>query len=311
MITLLLGQEEYKKQLELQKILQENTERYDTFSKECMDKIRNGNTIFGRNTVFVQQEALENSKDLFSYLDNPDGADLIISVGSLGRGKKLIAKLQKNAKTIRCDKLKEDEFRSYLLRAISKLGEKKSLLFKRECRTRITERALNLFVERSGYLEDEKVSLCGVNLALKELIYFDSDDITEEMIECILPGSVSDDARKLQERLFFADYKTAMEIADQISQKGEVVGVLGLLLRSFRIGWKTKMLRLPNKEAAKAVGLNDWSFRYVAPVMEYTNETIEKAMSCLEKATNDIKAGRIDSRNVFILAVGRLVSILS
>ena len=71
MITLLVGLEEYKKQLELQKILQENTERYDTFSKECMDKIRNGNTIFGRNTVFVQQEALENSKDLFSYLDNP------------------------------------------------------------------------------------------------------------------------------------------------------------------------------------------------------------------------------------------------
>ena len=102
-----------------------------------------------------------------------------------------------------------------------------------------------------------------------------------------------------------------MEIADQISRKGEVVGVLGLLLRSFRIGWKIKMLQLPNKEAAKAVGLNDWSFRYVAPVMEYTNETIERAMDCLEKASNDIKAGKIDSRNVFILAVGRLVSILS
>ena len=71
------------------------------------------------------------------------------------------------------------------------------------------------------------------------------------------------------------------------------------------------MRQLPNKEAAKAVGLNDWGFRYVAPVMEYTNETIERAMDCLEKASNDIKAGKIDSRNVFILAVGRLVSILS
>ena len=103
-----------------------------------------------------------------------------------------------------------------------------------------------------------------------------------------------------------------MQIAGRIAgNPTEIIGVLGLLLRTFRIGWKTKTLGLQGREAAVALGLNEWSWRNVSPVVNYALPVIAECMDSLTTAAADIKAGRGSSRDFFILAIGKVIGCLS
>ena len=308
MVTFLEGPELYRRELELKKLLPEGAERFTKFDSACMTALAEGNTLFGKRTVYVEQETLENSKELLKYLDAPDGADLVVAVSSAGRARKLAEKLRKAGKCISCGKLTEKELSDYILKGLKSCERSKSQLFGRPCQIRISTEAMKSFIERSGYLENEESTLYGVNISVKQLMFLDSDDIGVEEIACIFPEMEDEDARQLQKALFGKKAGRVMGIAAQIAGKSvETIGVLGLLLRTFRIVWKVKRLELPEGKAPAALGLNQWSWGYVAPAVAFSLEAVEKSMKALEEAAIDIKSGKVPSREGFLFAIGKVV----
>lgn len=109
--------------------------------------------------------------------------------------------------------------------------------------SRMEDSVIDYFIRYIGYEIDETVSLYTVNIAVKQLCY-SAKEITEDDVRALITPSVQVQIWELSNFLLDLDgpalYSHVTKLFDE---KENGIGMLSLLLRSFRLTYKASLLK--------------------------------------------------------------------
>lgn len=145
----------------------------------------------------------------------------------------------------------------------------------------ITKEAYNTFLQYVNYYSEES-NLYDVLHALERLCV--SKEITKETVEKVVLDRETEDIYSLIQLISERNHEKAQHQADLIlqNQKNNVIGVLSLLLRSYRLAYKMRVCNVSLKE----IGVQYRTF-----VPRLSAEECHKAMNVIDEAVNKIKQG--------------------
>ena len=235
---------------------------------------------------------------------------IVVDIDKLGACEELLsAKIPEFTDFIVCPKVVDE--RTKVFKALKKAGcvdecKKMDLQsLKKAIREKVSERGCSIsdemienFVQHIGYFVDENVSLYTINIALKQLC-FGTVEISMDDIVALVPRSVNVKMWELSTVLMDLDAKKLYQMAEHLlDEKESGIGMLSLLLRSFRLAYKAtlcKRMNLRENEIAKKLGVPAYQYK---SAMRFSPEQISKALDLLQGGVNRIKSG-IPERVVF------------
>lgn len=235
---------------------------------------------------------------------------IVVDIDKLGACEELLsAKIPEFTDFIVCPKVVDE--RTKVFKALKKAGcvdecKKMDLQsLKKAIREKVRERGCSIsdemienFVQHIGYFVDENVSLYTINIALKQLC-FGTAEISMDDIVALVPRSVNVKMWELSTVLMDLDAKKLYQMAEHLlDEKESGIGMLSLLLRSFRLAYKAtlcKRMNLKENEIAKKLGVPAYQYK---SAMRSSPEQISKALDLLQGGVNRIKSG-IPERVVF------------
>lgn len=243
---------------------------------------------------------------------------IVVDIDKLGACEELLsAKIPEFTDFIVCPKVVDE--RTKVFKALKKAGcvdecKKMDLQsLKKAIREKVSERGCSIsdemienFVQHIGYFVDENVSLYTINIALKQLC-FGTVEISMDDIVALVPRSVNVKMWELSTVLMDLDAKKLYQMAEHLlDEKESGIGMLSLLLRSFRLAYKAtlcKRMNLKENEIAKKLGVPAYQYKRA---MRFSPEQISKALDLLQGGVNRIKSG-IPERVVFPQTLAELL----
>lgn len=301
MIYFMTGPEDYVRNLKIEGLTAgKPIEKYDGWNPQVEDAWRTG-SIFGNKCIVVELDKLEADSTMEKSFQNTDADnDLIISAKKVQQNTRIYKLLSKIGKQVVCEKLKEPDLENHILKGLKHLHIK------------MTGDACRLFIDRSGYYEKEEVTLYTINTYLKQLA-FSSEKITVDIVDLIIPKLLEENINKMTVLLFSKQKKEFLQlVSDLLENKQEVVGMLGLLLRHYRIAYKALLYKDKNeRELQEHLGLRNRQMKTIQEVRSCSEEQILDGIAILQAAADDIKSGRVQGAVAFTLAAGRLIDSIS
>ena len=187
-----------------------------------------------KRMVIVRKEAqfdkITDKKDLerlTAYLEKPCPSTLLIIYWEQpDKRKKVYKAITKYGSVVVFEKLDAGELQAWITRRIQNAGKK------------IARSALDVFIQRSMYLANEKKNMEMVDNELNSLIDYigDREEVTKEDVLLILPQSIEDGIFKMIDYAMTGDKGRALLMLSQFYQEGESpFGVFSLLLRQIRM----------------------------------------------------------------------------
>lgn len=210
-----------------------------------------------KRMVIIREEAqldkITEKKDLdriSAYLEKPCPSTLLIIYWEQpDKRKKLYKTLIKNGCLVVFEKLDVSDLQAWITRRINN-AEKK-----------ISRSVLELFIQRSMYLVNEKKTMEQVDHELNSIIDYigDRNEITKEDILLILPQSIEEGIFKMIDYAVNGEKDQALLMLNQFYMEGESpFGVFSLLLRQVRMLLMVKIYTqrgLPAKTVASEMKL--------------------------------------------------------
>ena len=293
------GLEDYKRDLKVRELADGNpVTRFFRWEPALEDAWLSDCTLFGKKCIWLSLNTLEASAEMERALKlgETTSNDLVVSIRHPHRRLKVYKQLEQKGKSYTCDKLGENELAAYIRKGLRKLN------------AGMTDGAYQLLIARSCYFEKDEITLYTVNTYLKQLT-FSSRDITEEIVDAILPKFLDEDIRKLSVFLFDKEPSAFFGlVADLLEGKQEPIPMLGMLLRNFRIAYKLQLYRdKTDKQLMELLGLSDWQMRSIGRARNLTMEQINACIATLQEAAANIKTGRMAGQVAFKIAMGNLI----
>lgn len=248
---------------------------------------RKFDTISSEITEFFSYAGFSNVRLAYVVLDKIDGLDnpvfknylmeqsengdyLVVVVRSCDKRKSIYKDCDKRGLIMVCDKLVDKNLlMQFLLREILSYGG------------RITPGAMELFLERTRYLDDEGVSLYHLTGLLKDLVDYQSD-IDEGAVRKIVPENILNNVFSLSKLLLSGDMESVFKQLPGLQKDSGSIPVLSALLREFRIAKKVK-----DGFSKSEVGLKYGSVTF----SHLSDECIVLCIELITQAISNIKGG--------------------
>lgn len=269
-----------------------NVSYFDGLSSEIISASKTFPFLDNKRLIVVRLETL--TEEVLKYTNVPAFTELVLLPEKVDKGTKVYKQLEKAGATQECVKLTEKQLQTFVIRYL------------KDNEGAITEKAYKHFVERTGYLENDSVSLYTVEVYLKQLLLL-GNVITEEAIEKIVPLACNEKVFALSKALTDGNSDYAIWLCKQFLERGEQpIQLLSLLLRPFRLGYKAS-LYAPNEvnEACAMIGVSAYQIK---SMMCYPDEVLNKGMDIIQEGIANIKKG--GGKNMFFLAIARLILLL-
>ena len=239
-----------------------------------------------KQAVIVEAEKLTgDDTKMLESLDIPEFTLFIVVVsGSVETRTNAFKSMMKKKEVVEYGKVAEPE----LKKLISKLVTAKN--------SRMEDSVIDYFIRYIGYEIDETVSLYTVNIAVKQLCY-SAKEITEDDVRALITPSVQVQIWELSNFLLDLDgpalYSHVTKLFDE---KENGIGMLSLLLRSFRLTYKASLLKgRSDYEISKILGVKPFQFK---AAMKFTPQQISEILTVLQQGVNSIKAGQPEKNTV-------------
>lgn len=252
MITIITGNEPYRIDREKQKVLsglyvpEMNLMRSDKFGKDEYVFLNTYPAMpDDRRILFIdcdKQSALDTA-EFKEYLAEPDAKnDLFILVRNYD-GRTTFGKFLKTNGLQTLNKLE------------SEADIEKVILFElKQTGARITSDALKEFMKRENYLDSDDVNLLSIVSDLHAICAIDKD-ITLEMVKTYIAAHEVADRFALAKLIKAKDIPTLVKQAALLS-KDDLIGVLSLLLREYRLAWKNNFAQLKGVKYVSFSGMS-------------------------------------------------------
>lgn len=233
-------------------------------------------------------------------LDNPifknlitgtieDGDYLIIVANSCDKRKSIYKECEKRGLVTEYNKLTDKNIlMQFLLREILSYGG------------RITPGAMELFIQRTGYLDDDSVTLYYLVSLLKDLVDYQRDIDTEAVLK-IVPENVLNNVFSLSKLLMDGDMESIFKQLPGLQKSKDTIGILSTLLYAFRIAQKARNF------SKLEIGL-----KYGGITFEHLSD--DCLIQCIEQVTQtiaDIKAGLLLEKEALSFTVIELFRIFT
>lgn len=298
MVYLLYGNEPYKIFLKISALTKEcecrKTEKLDQEDEQYLNYFG----LLGTRCLIVDVASLGADDEIYKLCKkNAHGKNIVIlRADSVNERTKLFAYLSKNGTVIKCDKIGYAELVRFVQTGVKKY----------HCV--ITEDALKAFIDRSGYLMEDGVTLDKICICIKQLA-FRTSEIQLQDVETILPLLPNDDTRNLLNHLLTKDLDGFMKRSSELVELKDPIALMGLILRHFRIAYKASLLQ-GEKNVAKTLGLSDYQMKRIQPVLQLTPEQVMQCIDIILKGTEKIKSGVVSPKCAFISSMGNLADVI-
>lgn len=228
--------------------------------------------LFGEPCVCLVLDDVKGINDkLLSYVAEPiEDSTLVIQVKEYDNRSKAFKQLisAKGVQLIECKRYNQKQYLSFLLNRIEKSGKK------------ITADDMNLLAERIGYLKDDDLTLYSVENILNNLINASADVITAELIDDIVPLRNAVDRFGIAPLISKGEKEKVIALLPEIRKQVGTVAFLNILLREFRIAYKSKYFSREEIGAA-CYNFKDWSIERIKNALVDTNNVIQAVTSSL------------------------------
>ena len=227
-------------------------------------------SLFGGKKVMIfRAKSLKESQELISYIaDKKNDTAVYIFCRDIDKRSKVYKSFKEDEIKV-CNKIHQDALVLTCVRFVQKAGCK------------ITKEACDRFLELINYYSDE-VNLYDVRNSLKRLCTY--PEITTEVVENLVMDRQTEDIYSLIQLIMQKKPAEVYRQADLIlqNQKNNVIGILSLLLRSYRLAYKMQVCNCT---------LKDLNVNYRTYVPRLSADACDQAMNIIEKAVMDIKRG--------------------
>ena len=282
MKLVLYGAETYCINNRVRKLIQDiddmNVSRYQGLSREAVAATSRYPIMADKQAVIVETEKLTgDDTKMLESLDIPETTIFIVVVsGSVETRTNAFKSMIKKKEVEEYGKVAEPE----LKKLISKLVTAKN--------SRMEEPVIDYFIKYIGYEIDENVSLYTVNIAVKQLCYF-AKEITEDDVRALITPSVQVQIWELSNFLLDLNgpalYSHVTKLFDE---KENGIGMLSLLLRSFRLTYKASWLKgRADYEISKILGVKPCQFK---AAMKFTPQQISEILTVLQQGGQQYKS---------------------
>ena len=286
MKLVLYGAEPYCINNRVRKLIQEiddmNVSRYQGLSREAVAATSRYPIMADKQAVIVEAEKLTgDDTKMLESLDIPEFTLFIVVVsGSVETRTNAFKSMMKKKEVVEYGKVAEPELKKLITAKNS----------------HIEEPVIDYFIKYIGYEIDENVSLYTVNIAIKQLCY-SAKEITEEDVRALIMPSVQVQIWELSNFLLDLNgpalYSHVTKLFDE---KENGIGMLSLLLRSFRLAYKASLLKgRSDHEISKILGVKPFQFK---AAMKFTPQQISEILTVLQQGVNSIKAGQPEKNTV-------------
>ena len=185
-----------------------------------------------------------------------------------------------------CEKLTEQRAWEYV-----------QYLVKKE-HSRISTDAMKELVRRSGYLENDDITMYALENMVKQLCFL--GDITLDNVCALIPQTASGKAYDLTGMLCRKETDRFFEQAHLLLDEGEnEIGILSLMQRIFRIAYKEAVV-------PHGSGVPDWQWKVAGQIPV---DTLESILDVIQKAVASIKNGA-KARTMFDLCSVEIISLI-
>lgn len=167
-------------------------------------------------------------------------------------------------------------------------------IHKADCK--ITQDAFERYLELLNYYSEE-VNLYDVQHSLERLVAF--KQITKEIVESIVLDSGTEDVFSLIQLISEKKYVEVYRQADLVlkNQRNNVIGLLALLLRSYRLAYKMQVC---------SCTLEDLGVKGRAFIPHLSIDKCHSAMNTINLSTNQIKQGLYTPETALKLTLAKL-----
>ena len=260
--------------------LWETTEFADT-EKKFISRI----SLFGgQKVIILYAEHLKECEEAVRFADNSrSDTDLYVFCNSIDKRSKVYKSFAKTEIRL-FNKYSAEKLNSTILQYIQRAGSK------------ITQDAFQRYLELLNYYSEE-VNLYDVQHSLERLVAF--NEITQKVVESIVLDSGTGDIYSLIQLISERKYQEVFRQADLIlkNQKNNVIGILSLLLRNYRLTYKMQVC---------SCSLEDLGVRSRTFIPRLSVEKCHEAMSILDNTINQIKRGLYLPETALRLSLAKL-----
>ena len=227
-------------------------------------------SLFGDEKVFIYRvRNMKECAELVEYItDRKNSVSVYIFCDEVDKRSK-VYKAFKKEEILEFNKLSHDLLEKTIVQYVKKNG------------SAITKEAYNTFLQYVNYYSEES-NLYDVLHALERLCV--AKEITKETVEKIVLDRETEDIYSLIQLISEHNHERAQHQANLIleNQKNNVIGVLSLLLRSYRLAYKMRVCN---------VSLKELGVQYRTFVPRLSAEECHQAMNIIDDAVNKIKQG--------------------
>ncbi len=277
----------------------------DKFRKELVDKVETPefNLLdtheFGEaeRAFLCQYPLLGNRKVFIFHTEKLTGCtELVEFISTQGKKAEVYIFCEEIDRRVKIYKsFRRDEIKVYNKLRQDTL-EKTVMQFIKKSECEITTEAYHLFLQMVNYYSDE-TNLYDVLHSLERICAV--KEITKEVVEGMVVDREKEDIYSLIRLIMSKQYADVFRQADLIlrNQQNNVIGILSLLLRSFRIAYKMQRCNC----SLQALGINYRTF-----VPKLPAEQCNQAMYILDETVNKIKCGFYKPEIALKVALARL-----
>lgn len=254
------------------------------FSNEEKKFISRVSLFGGKKVIILNVGNLKECEEAVHFAtDSQSDTELYIFSDNIDKRSKVYKSFSNN-EIKRFNKYTADKLRNSILQYVQKAGCK------------ITKDAFERYVELVNYFSEE-VNLYDVQHSLERLVAF--QQITKEVVESIVLDSGTEDIFSLIQLITEKKHSAVFRQADLIlkNQKNNVIGILALLIRSYRLAYKMQVC---------SCSLEDLGIKYRTFIPRLSIEKCHEAMNIIEETTNHIKRGLYSPETALKLTLAKL-----
>lgn len=284
MVAVLYGEEPYLIDHNKKKLLNDVSEfsltTVESYSDDLLSSL--GSSLFGKAGLIIRDSIPIKSDAFKKFIKEDNGSEdyvIIFLPPSVDMRSTVTKEMLGLGMLKRCDKFQRERLHCFIRQILS--GKK------------VTDEVIDKLILRIGYYEDSFVNLYTLEIATKRLSFVEEEEITEEVLYREIEENITGSAFALSELLFSNRKSEYFSLYDKLTENEASIGLLSLILRSIRIGYKSKL-----GFSASDMGVNPMALNCCRKL---SLEHLKSLLQIFTEAVLRIKSG-VAERDSFISA---------
>lgn len=256
---------------------------FQNFCEEAMGLARQVSFFSRGQAIAVYADSLE-YPPFWEYIKKPvHDTDFLVVVKKMDKRTKAYKMLKKMGLLMERNKLDQGEFKQFVLHRLAKAGKS------------IKEDVYGFLVSYCGYFDDDGINLYSIRTSLDQICAIREKEVVIDDITTFFEEGETAKSYEIANSLIRDGGSQLFPVLEKlICQDENVIGMLSLLQRNFRLAYKASLLSGKDiEEISRLIGVPAYQFR---DYLKFSPGQVDEVLTHLESGIRLIKEGSGDAR---------------